>query len=77
MMYADDTTLHCCVDKIDSNNKENIINNELQSVNNWLKANKLPLNVDKTKFMLFFKSPKVVNDLNLNINNNKISCVFT
>ena len=75
LMYADDTTLCCCIDNIDGNDKENVLNNELQHVNKWLTANKLSLNVNKTKYMLYFKHPKVTNDLNLSINNNYISRV--
>ena len=44
-MYADDTTLYCCLKNIKSDNKEQILNNELQRVYEWLNANKLSLNV--------------------------------
>ena len=77
MMYADDTTLYCCLEDINSSNKNEIINNELQKVNKWLVSNKLSLNVNKTKYMLFYKHPKIVNDLNVQINNNSISRVNT
>ena len=77
MMYADDTTLYCCLEDINSSNKNEIINNELQKVNRWLVSNKLSLNVNKTKYMLFYKHPKIVTDLNVQINNNSISRVNT
>ena len=48
LMYADDTTLYCCLEDIKSENKEQILNNELQRVYEWLNANKLSLNVRKT-----------------------------
>ena len=35
-MYADDTTLSCCVDTIQSNNIDKVINGESSKVNNWL-----------------------------------------
>ena len=50
LMYADDTTLYCNFNK-DIN--EMIINRELYKVNTWLSANKLTLNVSKTKFIMF------------------------
>ena len=76
-MYADDTTLFCCVDNIKPENRNRLINEELQKVNNWLISNKLSLNVNKTKYMQFYKPPKHVSHLNLQINNNIISCVNT
>ena len=45
LMYADDTTLHCC---LEDDNKEFRINQELQHVQDWLKVNRLALN-DKKK----------------------------
>ena len=50
LMYADDTTLYCNFNK---NIHEMIINRELYKVSTWLSANKLPLNVSKTKFIMF------------------------
>ena len=50
LMYADDTTLYCNFNK-DIN--EMIINRELYKVSTWLSANKLALNVSKTKFIMF------------------------
>ena len=76
-MYADDTTLFCSLDSINLENRERIINNELQNVSNWLVSNKLTLNVNKTKYMMFYKHPKVVAPLNIKINNNTISRVNT
>ena len=50
LMYADDTTLYCNFNK-DIN--EMIINRKLYKVCTWLSANKLALNVSKTKFIMF------------------------
>ena len=58
LMYADDTTLFCCLEDITSDNKELVLNNDLQSVHSWLKAYRLSLNVKKTKFMLFRKQKR-------------------
>ena len=44
-MYADDTTLFCCLEDITSDNKEVVLNNELQHVHSWLSAIRLTLNV--------------------------------
>ena len=50
VMYADDTTLFC---NMDNNVDEHVINNELCKISEWLGANKLSLNISKTKFMVF------------------------
>ena len=50
LMYADDTTLYC---NIDQNVSEEVINNELSKVSQWLAANKLSINVTKTKIYGF------------------------
>ena len=76
-MNADDTTLSCCVDTIESNDSDMVINTELTKVNNWSVSNKLSLNINKTKYMLFHKAPKHVLHLPLHIDNNEISHVKT
>ena len=49
--FADDTNI------FDTNNNHkaliNNVNSELHKIMNWLNTNKLPLNIDKTRFMLF------------------------
>ena len=77
IMYADDTTLHCCIDSINSTDRDRIINHELDNVNNWLVSNKLLLNVKKTKYMVFHKHINTISDLNIKINNSPISRVET
>ena len=47
LLYADDTTLFCNLEDIDSDNKEFTLNQELQHVHEWLLANRLQLNVKK------------------------------
>ena len=51
LAFADDTTILLS----EKNNKKlyDKANEELKNVNNWLLANKLSLNIDKTKFMHF------------------------
>ena len=46
-MYADDTHLTYA-----SNNIQTSLNEDLENVQNWLRANKLTLNMTKTEFML-------------------------
>ena len=67
IMYAQDTTLYSHLKKFDSNNIEREINYELEKVNLCLKANKLSLNVKRTKCMFFHKR-KTLPHLNLSIN---------
>ena len=67
IMYADDTTLYSSLENFDSNNIEREINYELEKVNLWLKANKLSLNVKKTKCMFFHKR-KTLRHINLSLN---------
>ena len=76
-MYADDTTLSGCVNTIQSNNIDKVINEELRKVNYWLVTNKLSLNFNKTNYMQFSKAPKHVPHLHLQINNNEISRIDT
>ena len=54
-MYADDTTYFC---NIDNSVTEDVINRELYKIYKWLGANKLALNVSKTKFMVFHTHKK-------------------
>ena len=77
IMYADDTTLYCSIDKLNSNNRNDIINEHLNKVGEWMKSNKLVLNSRKTKYMLFHKHNKVVPNLDLNINGSTIDQVST
>ena len=64
IMCADDTTLFRSVQSLAANdensysNFENEMDIELGNVGNWLTANKLSLNVHKSKYMIFSKSNK-------------------
>ena len=49
LMYADNTTLFCCLEDIKSINKQDVINEQLQRIHAWLTANELKLNVTKSK----------------------------
>ena len=72
-MYTDDTTLFCCLEDIDSINKELVLNSELKSVHLWLSANKLTLNLKSRNNMLFSKHKNThLPKLNFQINNSNI-----
>ena len=57
-MYADDTTLYSQFDNagIANHDTEFDINNELSDINDWLKINKLSLNINKSKYMISTKA---------------------
>jgi len=57
-LFADDSTLSASFRKND--NISDKVNSELISINSWLKANKICLNVDKTKYILFTYRKDVV-----------------
>ena len=40
LMYADDTTLYCCLEDINHVNKQTILNQVLDQIPNWLIAKK-------------------------------------
>ena len=54
-LFADDTSLFYSHDNIDT--IEDTVNNELLNITNWLIANKLTLNVDKSNYIIF-RPPK-------------------
>ena len=68
-MYADDTTLYCCLEDIDHVNKQDVVDQELQKIYNWLIANGLNLNTNISKYMIFGKPNKNIPVLQLRINN--------
>ena len=72
LMYADDTTLYCCLEDINHVNNQAIINQELHKIHNWLIANGLKLNTNKSKYMIFGKPNKNIPVLQLRINNANI-----
>ena len=73
LIYADDTTLYC---NIDQDVNEEVINDELAKLSEWLGANKLALNISKTKYMVFHTINKAVKYPNLKINNTYIEHVY-
>ena len=79
ILYADDTTMFSTMDFSMSNlNCNDHINVELEKVWKWLTINKLSLNVDKTKFMLFRpKNRRHTFEPTLNINGITVERVET
>jgi hypothetical protein len=79
ILYADDTTLtstFCSFN--DSESPENLMNTEINKIYKWLCANKLSLNIAKTKYMIFHSPNKSLQNINtpvLAINNLPIECV--
>ena len=81
ILYADDTTLTsplCSFTQGAHNDVSHIslqINSESLKISDWLTVNKLSLNVEKTKFMVFHNYQRVIanEDIpDLMINNKKI-----
>ena len=75
LMYADDTTIYFNLEDFDNLTKETDINRELEKVNIWLKLNKLSLNTQKTKLMLFHRKQKHLDEINVVINGIEIGHV--
>ena len=61
-MYADDTTLFCDINSIPD--VEHSLNAELNKITDWLAANKLSLNANKTMFMVFHSDKNQFDILN-------------
>ncbi len=71
-LFADDTSIFFSHKNLKE--LESIVNNELSKVSDWLIANKLTLNVDKSNFLLISPSRKnTTNKINLSINNEAIA----
>ncbi len=76
---ADDTTLETTIEiainKSQNAIAENKINIELDLINNWLKCNKLSLNIGKSKYIIFHNPQTKVDYLNIKIENTYIERV--
>ena len=67
-MYADDTTIYFNLEDFTHLNMKNEINDEIEKIAIWLKVNKLSLNVQKTRLMIFHRKQKHIQNLNILIN---------
>ena len=80
-MYTDDTTLSSILnqftDSTQHKNKsvESLINYELEKVIEWLNINKLSLNKEKSKYMIYHVPTKETRTLTLKIDNINIEQV--
>ena len=61
-MFADDTNVSLASSTLFE--LENVLNQELQNLNIWLRVNKLSLNIAKTEFMIIGSRQR----LNINVN---------
>ena len=79
IIYADDTTLLSTLntfnDNIPNDNLESLINDELLKINEWLKINKLSLNIAKSKYMTLQRTNKNIQTLTLKTDNINIGQV--
>ena len=81
--YADDTSLASVISTFGKNLNPNTtcqnINTELNKISDWLKVNRLSLNVGKTKYMLFHSIKKKINfpEQGIHINGTAIERVQT
>jgi len=77
VIYADDTALYSSLEAFDRNDldSDEAINAELSKINNWFKLNRLSLNSNKTKAMLFHTIQKRVRTPILMLENNEIEFV--
>lgn len=64
--FADDTVL--LYNGTDEGTLNYQINNDLNTYLKWLFSNKLKINIDKTKYIIFKQKNKLINDLQININ---------
>ena len=60
ILYADDSTLSTCVPCDNVMDSAELINSELKYLDRWLKSNKISINADKTKYVLFAYN-KIIN----------------
>ncbi len=80
IIYADDTnlstTMAIVISEINNDDIEAMINRELAFINDWLKSNKLSLNINKCKYMIFHTPHKKVNPIQLHIENTNVDRVY-
>ena len=67
-MYADDTTIYFNLENFTQQNLNKEINCEIEKINTWLKVNRLSLNLQKTKLMIFHRKQKHIQHINIVIN---------
>ncbi len=80
IIYADDTTLSTTIEivisEINNGDIEAMINRELAFISDRLKSNKLFLNINKCKYMIFHTSQKKGNPMQLHVENANVDRVY-
>ena len=71
ILFADDTNLFLSGHNLDM--MDTIINQELKEISEWLKVNKLSLNIKKTHYMIFTTKRKRLVDVSLQIDGHIIN----
>ena len=75
ILYADDTTLCATLSTSWEDSDKQNLNTELQAISVWMRVNKLSLNLQKTKAMLFHTPQRIVNFPCLFIDDHEIEYV--
>jgi len=76
VLYADDTTLSTTLKLTNSYIIDsNVINKEMENISAWLTANKLTVNTEKTKYMVFHDRRKTVCPPRLTFNGSDLELV--
>ena len=73
--YADDTALTSTICSFSTNPIEHDINAELHKVTDWLRANQLCLNTNKSKLMFFYGKNRQVELPNIQLNSSTVEVV--
>ena len=75
VLFADDTNIF--IKGKDLQELCNRLNGELGDIQDWLSCNKLSLNVVKTHYIIFTPRNKIVENIDIKINNTSIERVYT
>ena len=75
IMYADDTTISGILDYPHQRLSNNNLSIELDKISEWLKVNKLSLNIDKTKSMVFHNPQRKVTIPEIKMDGIPLTCV--
>ena len=80
IIYADDTTLSSTINSFNNEHRnvdtQTLINDELSKIIEWLNINKLSLNKNKSKYMIFHMHKKDIPSFSLKLGNTNIEKVY-
>ena len=76
-LFADDSTLSIAFENKNLNTFVKLVNKELKNIHSWLCANRISINITKTKYILFALRKSVKLPGYLKIGKGKIKCVDT